>query len=371
VAGEAVTEPATRRERRRAESESAAASVSRTARSVATRQPAPSQRSLLGHALPPLLALLLTLWTLTCLVGVASTGLSGLAATGVATLASAAPLVTLLAVAVVTLAARRRSWVAVVLASLAGLMPWVFVAPYASGDDAPTAAGAATLRVMVINAHQGRASAHDIVAATTGNEVDLLVVTELSGQLAHDLTAAGLDRTVTARWVRLPGQDDVSSDPEAGMGVWGRVELTQAADVPGTQWPAMQAQVRAGATSFTLIAGHVAEPFPGDGQRWAQELSTLRGVAASANGSKLLLANLNATPWHADFRRMSDAGLRDAADALGRGPRATWPTWSPVPVLSLDHAMVGGGIGVDSVETVVIGGSDHRGLLAVLRLPAA
>jgi endonuclease/exonuclease/phosphatase (EEP) superfamily protein YafD len=323
----------------------------------------------LGRAVPPLLAVVLMLWTLTCLVGVASSGLSGFLASAVATLASAAPLVTLLAVAVITLSARRRAWEAVAIAAVAALLPWIFVAPYGSGDQ-PEAAGGSTLRVMLINAHQGGASAHDIVAATTGNRVDLLVVTELSGQLAHDLTTAGLDRTVTARWVRLPGQDGVTDDPEAGMGVWGRVALAEPADVPGTRWPAMQATLTAGATSFTLLAGHVAAPFPSDGRQWAQELSSLRTVAAEVDGPKLLLANLNATPWHADFRRMSDAGLRDAADALGRGPRATWPTWSPVPVLSLDHALVGGGIGVDSVETVVIGGSDHRGLLAVLRLPA-
>ncbi len=347
-----MTEPATRRERRHA-------------------TPAPrAPRSLVRRAVLPLLALALLLWTLTCLVGVASSGLGGPAATAVAALASASPLVTLLAVVVITLAARRQDWAAIGVAALAGLLPWVFVGPYASGDEAPPTTGGAALRVMLINAHEGQASAHDIVAATTGNEIDLLVVTELSGMLAHDLTTAGLDRAVTARWVRLPGQDGVVNDPQAGMGVWGRAELDQPGDVPGTQWPAMTGRVTAGAASFTLLAGHVATPLPGGGAHWADELSTLREAAAGTSGPKLLLANLNATPWHADFRGFADAGLRDAADALGRGPRPSWPTWSPVPVLSLDHAMVGGGIGVESVETVVIGGSDHRGLIAVLHLPA-
>ncbi len=348
-----MIEPATRRERRQA-----------------TPGPGPTPRSLLHRAVLPLLALALLLWTLTCLVGVASSGLGGPAATAVAVLASAAPLVTLLAVVVITLAARRHDWAAIGIAALAGLLPWVFVGPYASGDEAPPTAGGAALRVMLINAHEGQASARDIVAATTGNEIDLLVVTELSGMLAHDLTTAGLDRTVTARWVRLPGQDGVANDPEAGMGVWGRADLEQSGDVPGTHWPAMTARSTAGTASFTLLAGHVATPLPAGGAHWADELSTLREAAGQISGPKLLLANLNATPWHADFRGFDDAGLRDAADSLGRGPRPSWPTWSPVPVLSLDHAMVGGGIGVESVETVVIGGSDHRGLIAVLRLPA-
>ena len=54
---------------------------------------------------------------------------------------------------------------------------------------------------------------------------------------------------------------------------------------------------------------------------------------------------------------------------LGQGPRPSWPTWSPLAVLPLDHAMVAGGVGVTSVETVVIGGSDHRALMAKLTLP--
>jgi endonuclease/exonuclease/phosphatase (EEP) superfamily protein YafD len=318
----------------------------------------------------PALAVALLLWALTSLVEVASSRLGDPLATVVAALASAAPTVTLLAVGVITLAARRRSWAAIVIAALAGLLPWGFVGPYASSDDPPHAAGDTLLRVMLVNAHDGQASAPDIVAATVGNDVDLLVVTELSGRLAHDLTVAGLDSAVGARWVRLPGQGGVAEDPEAGMGVWGRVALDQARDLPGTQWPALTARVTAGATRFTLVAGHVATPLPGGGHRWAEDLSTLRRAAGQIDGPKVLLANLNATPWHADFRQFADAGLRDAADVLGRGPRPTWPTWSPVALMSLDHAMVGGGIGVTSVETVVIGGSDHRGVIAGLRLPA-
>ncbi len=318
---------------------------------------------------PPVLAGLLLLWSLSCLAPAAGT-LPGPLATLAPTAAGAAPLATVGAVALIALTALR--WrsvsgvVTLVVSILAAAVPWIFLVPYGSGS--PTLPpGSPVVRAMLVNAHNGRAGARDIAAAATANRIDLLVVTELSGQLAHDLAVAGLDKVVTARWVRVPGQDGAPTDPEAGMGIWSRGELTGVREVTGTQWPAVRASV-AGAHPLTVVAGHVTAPVHG-GARWAGDLAALRAAGAAETGPLLVLANLNATPWHADFRRFGDAGLIDAADVLGSGLRPTWPSWSPLAVLPLDHALVGGGVDVAAVDTVVIGGSDHRGLIVELRLP--
>ncbi len=337
--------------------------------------------ALLRTAALPVSAFLLLAWSLVCLVpGDRAPGSVG--TTAVAAMGATVALVTLLAIPVITLAVRNRRWVSLAAAAVAAVLPWVFLASYASGNQPTQAARTAgELRVMVVNAQEGRASAEDIVATVTGNSIEVLVVTELTGPLAHDLTTAGLDRQVSARWVRLPGEHGVSSDPQAGMGVWARAKVGGSSDVAGTVWPSVALPLLATQTDqtasqnedavlVTVVAGHVATPLPIGGSRWVRDLEALRSGAASTDGPVVLLGNLNATPWHAELRAYTRTGLRDAADMMGRGPRPTWPTWSPVPFLPLDHVMVGGGMGVNSIETVVIDGSDHRGLLASLRLPA-
>lgn len=328
--------------------------------------------ALVRAAVLPVGSLLLLLWSLICLVP-ASALPGAIGATAVAASAALVLLVTVIAVPVITMAVRGRRWVSLGVVSVAALLPWVFLAPYAAGDQ-PTGPRGEDLRVMVVNAQEGRASAEDIVAAVRSNAITVLVVTELTGELSHDLTTIGLDRQLTARWVRLPGQSGVSTDPEAGMGIWsapsgpGAAEVTST-DVPGTTWPAVS--LRLTDPEVTVIAGHVARPIPAAGDRWAGDLRAMREAMATAPGPRILLGNLNATPWHADLRAFSADSVRDAADVLGRGPRPTWPTWSPVSILPVDHILVGPRVGVASVGTVVIDGSDHRGLLAALRLPQA
>lgn len=316
----------------------------------------------------PASAFLLLAWSLTTLIPADGSG-GAVRATVVAFPAAVVPLVTLLAIVVITLAIRRRRWESVAAAAIAAMLPWSFLIPYAGGDQpsGEDAAAAQTLRVMVVNAQAGTASPTDIVAAVKGNEIDVLVITELTRSLAHDLTAAGLDGRVTARWIRVPGQEGVPPDPEAGMGIWTHTTVAANQDVPGTTWPATE--VRLEQPDLTVIAAHVATPTPTGAARWAHDLMALRARAAASTGPTVLLGNLNATPLHADLRAFRDAGLRDAADVLGQGPRPTWPAWSPFPLLPLDHVMVSTDVGVTSLGAVVIDGSDHRGLVAAVRLP--
>ncbi|MBL8931406.1 MAG: endonuclease/exonuclease/phosphatase family protein [Kineosporiaceae bacterium] len=375
-----ATEPPLRRQRRARQAPARRPGMLQVVRAAFGQGSRSARLLLLG------VAALVLLWPLSSLVEV-NQDTGDLVAGTLAMVAGAAPMATVGALIVIALAARRHHWVAVALAAVAALLPWFFMASYAVSNQPERAEAAVGLRTMLVNAHQGAASAPDIVAAAAAGQVDVLVVTELSGALAHDLTVAGLDQVVSAAWVRLPGQSGVMDDPQAGMGVWTRsgITLDQPRDVPGTQWPSMTATVTVGdpagsttgteagpeATRVTLIAGHVAPPGPDNGRRWATDLAVLREATVQATGPRMLLANLNATSWHADFRQFTAAGIRDAADVLGRGPRPSWPTWSPLAILPLDHAMVSDRIGVESVETVVIGGSDHRALIATLRVPAS
>jgi endonuclease/exonuclease/phosphatase family metal-dependent hydrolase len=84
----------------------------------------------------------------------------------------------------------------------------------------------------------------------------------------------------------------------------------------------------------------------------------------------VLAGDFNATPDHAAFRRLLCRGWTDAARVTGQALRPTWsPLRSPLPRLTLDHVLVGPRIGVASLQVVHVAGTDHRALVADLRLP--
>jgi hypothetical protein len=308
----------------------------------------------------PVAALLLLCWSLTTLIGNVRWGPLDVLPVG---LASISPLVALIALPLITVSLKQRRSVPVVPAAVAALLPWVFVLGYASPAPGPVGP-TLPLRAMIVTAHDGSADAQGIAQAVADQKVDLLVVTELSGALAHDLTVAGVTNRLTARWVMLP---EPGQSPAAGIGVYSRFPVDGFTSLEGTKWPALRATVTVEKARFTLIAGHAVQPSASDLDSWRRDLTAF-GSAAKIKGPAVVLVNLNATVWHAQFRHLVAGRLHDAADVLGRGLRPTWPSWA-VPLIPTDHALVAGGVGVDSLDTTGIQGSDHRALTVALEIP--
>jgi endonuclease/exonuclease/phosphatase (EEP) superfamily protein YafD len=83
----------------------------------------------------------------------------------------------------------------------------------------------------------------------------------------------------------------------------------------------------------------------------------------------VLAGDLNATLDHSPLR----AALRscaDAADRVGAGGTATWPSSSPRWAgVAIDHVLVPPAAGVTGFAVTNLPGSDHRAVLATVRLP--
>lgn len=304
----------------------------------------------------PLLALLLAGWAACCFADV-----PGRLGVVPVVLATTSPFVSVAAAAVGAVALRGRRWVSGVLAVAAGLLPWGLVLGYAGADRAPVENGSA-LRVLVVNAHGGQADAAEIVSAVRANDVDLLVVTELSRTLSHQLTEAQLGQLLVPQWFA------VDDDPQAGLGIWSEFDVTDPALVPGTTWPAVRVAVQTRTGPVTLVAGHAAPPVPAGVDAWSRDLTAFTG-AVRGRDRTVLAGTFNASPWNAPYRRLLRTGLDDAADVQGRGLRPTWPTWTPLPLVPMDSALVSDDLGVESADTVAITGTDHRALLVGLRIP--
>jgi endonuclease/exonuclease/phosphatase (EEP) superfamily protein YafD len=311
-----------------------------------------------GPVLPTVSAVLLG-WALMTLVGDVRWGPLSVLPVG---LASMSPLLLVPALVVVTMAARRRSWVSVVLAAAAGVLPWTFVVGYIV-PASPPSGRAVPLRALLVTARDGTADAAAIAETARVQGADLVVVTELSSALAHDLTAAGLARRLSPRYVSVP--DDAPAS--AGIVVYSRYPMDKITAVPGTRWPAVRARLTVGRTPMTVVVGHAVQPSIGHLEAWSRDQRAF-AAAARIRGPVLVLANLNATPWHPQFRRVVSGRLHDAADVLGQGLWPTWPTWSVIPLLPTDHALVAG-LGVTFLGTTTLSGTDHRALTVEVQLP--
>jgi endonuclease/exonuclease/phosphatase (EEP) superfamily protein YafD len=321
----------------------------RVVRLVRQRRARSRQGTILGVAAATLLT-----WSAVCFVD------SGLPA--VAAVAALVPAVSVLAVPVIALSAGGRHLIPLLVAVLAAVIPWLFVAEYAAADPGP-AGRTATLRVLTVDSQDGKADPSQIVELAQESAADVVVITKLTTTLSHNLTKVGLADVGAAQWVEMRADADAD-----GAGVWTRLQVTEKTRLAGLSRPAgrMVLQTEAGPLGMTVVqaAGRPLAP----ARTWSQDLKRLTD-APSEPARRIVVGDLNATPWSPAFRKVTATDLRDAADVHGRGLRPTWPAWSPIPLVPLDHVLVSRGIGVSAVESAVIAGTNHRALLVTLVLP--
>ena len=118
----------------------------------------------------------------------------------------------------------------------------------------------------------------------------------------------------------------------------------------------------------TLAAVHPGAPVPGVGYpQWTQYVSRAVGVCRDHPGS-IVAGDFNTTVDHRMLRELGPCF--DAATRAGRGGEGTWPSNLPAPLAApIDHVLLNGnGFTVLGTRTERIGGSDHRALIARLRL---
>ena len=78
----------------------------------------------------------------------------------------------------------------------------------------------------------------------------------------------------------------------------------------------------------------------------------------------ILFGDLNTVSWdHALVDLCASTGLREHPDNVN----ASWPSIGGVALVPLDHVLVTDELAVAGLDMFNISGSDHRGVLAVIR----
>ncbi len=267
---------------------------------------------------------------------------------------------------VLALALRRRGAAAV--AAVAALMLVGAVAPRAIAAGQPEVTGP-PLRLLTANLLLGGADPGRLVDLVREQRVDVLAVQEFTPAIAAELDRLGLATLLPYRVLN-------PAPSASGSGLYARFPLSESGFRRNQGFHFMQAYgtlAVPGAPPVRVESVHPASPYA---VRVVPEWRTdLRGQPPATPQGRLsiLAGDFNATLDHAPLRDLIATGYVDAADAAGAGLAGTWGSYDGdrIPPVTIDHVLADRRIAVRSVGVYAIPGSDHRAVLAELRLPAA
>jgi endonuclease/exonuclease/phosphatase family metal-dependent hydrolase len=251
------------------------------------------------------------------------------------------------------------------------VMAPVFV-PGPRPSEAPTGPH---LRVMTVNVQYGLADAEQVVRLVDDHRIDLLGVQELTPSFDLALREAGLGDV-------LPFGVVEADEGAAGTGLYSRHRVRPVGDRIGGRFASPSGLVSVpGAPPVFASVVHPVPPLGDDGRdQWRATLASLPRPGEPLGAAEVsrrddqarvdvLLGDFNATVDQPTFRGLLDDGYVDAAGAVGRGWLPTW-RFGFSPLLAIDHVLVDEATDVGDVTVHAVKGSDHRALVAGVRLPA-
>lgn len=249
----------------------------------------------------------------------------------------------------------RRTVLACLGVALVGLvLHVVWVAPMYVGSAAEPDED--TLTVMTANLRLGEAEPEDVVAAAADDDVDLLVVQEITPEALDGLERSGIAAL-------LPHRGGTPGPGATGTMAFSRTPVA-AVDPLGTAMDSFSFRT----AGLRVVAVHPAYPLD---PRWAEELALVRDALDAADPD-VVLGDFNASLDHAPMRAILATGLRDAAEEANAGWQPTWPAdrgfhGLPLPpAVAIDHVLVGTGATAVRTTTRPVEGTDHLALVAEL-----
>ncbi|MEV0156451.1 endonuclease/exonuclease/phosphatase family protein [Micromonospora sp. NPDC050686] len=269
-------------------------------------------------------------------------------------------------VALLAALALRRRWAALVAGVTAVALVGV-VAPRTLPDHGPAAGGPA-VRLLTANLLHGAAEPRALVELVRRHRVDLLTVQEFT-----PAAQAGLDRAGLA--TLLPYRQLNPEDGTTGSGLYSRFPLAEPGLRRNRGFAFTQAYATLtvpGAPPARVESAHPAAPWSvAVVDEWRTDLAG-QPPATPDGPLRILAGDFNATLDHAPLRALLATGYVDAADAVGAGLVGTWGPYDgdPIPPVTIDHVLVDRRIAVQAVTVHALPDSDHRAVLATLRLPA-
>ena len=252
-----------------------------------------------------------------------------------------------------------------VTATLAVQVSWYYVAH-------PVDLGAhADIRVLSSNLRYGRADPEAFVGLAQ-NSADVITVAELTPEAITRFSKAGIEQT-------FPYSVLIPAPGPGGIGLWSRYPLTplSASRHRGVQMPAARLQIPGVAHDPVLASAHIMSTVSDrvtTVEDWHNGMADAKAqldnfAAAAGPGAVIVGGDYNSTPDMRQFRDLLTDGYHDAVEQTGSGFAPTYPADTRFPpVITIDHILTRNAE-TSAIRTIEMPGSDHRSLLATVRVP--
>lgn len=252
---------------------------------------------------------------------------------------------------------------AVLVGSLLLVHVWWFARPFVADGSGP--ATGETFVVMTANLHIGGADPQALLGIIDRDDVDVLVLEEITPAALVALDEAGLAR-------RLPHRVGAPHADRDGIMVFATSSMGAVSAID-TSSPGFGVDLTTGQGPLRVLAVHPIAPNNGMA-RWSADLRTVVEAAEPSRGATIVAGDFNATLDHPRILDLMATGYRDATADAGLAWRPTWPAPGNLRVrglrlpslFALDHVFVRGPLEATDVDAHVVPGTDHRVLVARL-----
>ena len=278
-------------------------------------------------------------------------------------------LIFLLALVVLKPQLPRRKWMVGTVALALGLYVTTIGTWYIPRfQDAKT--GGVPLEVMTYNVNYQLWDTAAVTELVRANPVDVFGLIEPFKEQAAELRNNVQD--LYPYYYRATG---------GGLSLFSRYPINEAAtENLGTRYHSLFATIDVNGKPTQIVVAHPLAPVSSSNFFDRNEtMAALAKYAAQQSITTVIMGDFNVTPWSAYFRQFThNSGLRSAN--LGHGLHSTWfhndvgrslsslEHFKQVLKIPIDHIFVNQNTSVDEVVTLPAGVSDHRPVIAKLRV---
>lgn len=236
-------------------------------------------------------------------------------------------------------------WMLLFLVNLATFLPYL-----GGGRDVPDS-GSDPVRCMLFNVNTHYGDPASVARAIAAENPDLLLLQEVNAMWLQTLAPV-----VSGLGYRM----EVPREDNFGIALYSRLPLhkVEVVPAPGTGTPSILAEVEVRGQRVHVLAIHPVPPK--SSSMGAARNALLKELAAcvDAQSPTMMMGDLNLTPWSPHFKDLlRDSGLRDSM--RGFGVQASWPTFSPLWRIPIDHLLVSDHVKVTDRRIGAHAGSDH------------
>lgn len=218
------------------------------------------------------------------------------------------------------------------------------------------------LIICSMNVHTANKRWDLVIAAVRAAKPDAVLFTEVNTEWVSQLKPLESD---FPQHVHHPRSDNFGIAFFTHLPV-SRLEIIS---VVANEIPSIRCEIPFDSGNLTIIGTH---PLPPRNYMYTSirnfQMQELGKLLAGIKGPKILVGDLNTTPWSQTFTQLTTvAGLRDSS--LGRGITPTWPRQVWFFGVPIDHCLISPEIEVASRTVGTSVGSDHYPLFLELTLP--